>query len=227
MDLTDKEKTLFDKVDETSVYLTVNLNDISFSIDRLNLNRLTNTDEDFSRDYHFVQVWNEAPIVKYSQCYYFVNELLANDLRRYATIYAKNICVLAFTFDSGHKATNDSDVLQINTDDQTLHLKDEIMRRKRKFDLHFGPFEYNEEIRAGSTRYVLDKTCQFIPIDEHLVARIKLETASDKIELKRCFTTIGSASAVITTPQPTPNDFIKVPGYAIVAEPTTPNENIS
>lgn len=225
LDLTDKEKTLLEKVDEMGVDLMVNSKDISFSIDRLNLNRLTNADDDLSRDYHFVQVSNQAALVKYNQCYYFVNELLANDLRRYTNTYAKNIRDLAFTFYSGNKAT--SDVLQINSEDQTLHLKDEIMRRKRKFHLHFGPFEYNEETRAGSTRYVLDKACQFIRIDEHLVTRIKLETASDKIELKRYFTTIDSASAVITTPQRSPNDSVQVPRYAIVAEPTTPNENIS
>lgn len=190
LDLRDNEKTQSEECFSTGTCakLTIASDEITFSIDRFNLNRLT--EEDFN--HHYIQVSKQTSLVKYKNNYYFVHDSLAKDFRRFARQCGKDAADIVFVIP----------VNQIKLDfDQMLTLSQESQKRNQKFDIHFGPFEYYSPIRVDNTikRYVTNSSGHFIQIEDHLVNDIRLETAVYTIDKKASFTPIVAAIREPTT----------------------------
>lgn len=160
LDLDEEVKTILETAN-SSVELTVDPNDITFTIDRFALNCLTDADEFFgASEKSVLQFSLNENIVKFDKCYFFVHELFAKKLRQLANSYAKPVDEIAFSF-----KRND---MLLCTDNQTMTLRNSHQRLKRQFDVHFGPFEINEVNRNNNfKRYVIDELGRFIQIDKH------------------------------------------------------------
>lgn len=202
LDLNNNEKTYLEKclTSNTHAIFMVNSEDIVPAVDIINLNRLTKENIDIQ----CIQIAMQTSLVKYNKGYYFVHDLLAKDLRRFAIQYGKSAADIAFIFPKN----------QIILSGLSLKLVHDAQRRSRKFDICFGPFESYAPNRVDDKfiRFLANTTCEFIEIENHLVNDIKLETALNKIDMKASFTPIPTAP-LTSTQECTDTPPSKKPSY--------------
>lgn len=178
LDLTEDE-FFFLETSNFNVAMKINQENVSFAVDRLIINRLTDPDEIFESPANFIQCSSIENIVKYKHCYYFADAWLMNKLTSLARSYSKDIATTAFCI-------NDC----IVSDGAYLTLKNADLRLKRKIVVHFGFSQFDNQFRVNDgniKRYVIDENRRIIQIDDHLIHPIDLTSSAEKISIEEIF----------------------------------------